>query len=297
MLLRQQLAGLPRCATAIRNATPILLARRAASSTSNAAANLEATATAMNVRLTAEEMATLHDELDVDRDGVLQNSELEASWRKTLDERLCRDVLLRAIERPKSKLDQLGSRLIDALDYMGTALFACVGVQIAGGEADMNIVGCTLIGCVAAMGGGTINNVLYGAAREGAFWVRTPSFLMVALASSLATFFLWPKYCETCAVKAIAAEVTASNGAAAGDHRLNQCTFAAYLAAHPDFHARACSVFGVAPEGTSADALFALIDNNGSGSIEVHEVAGCPLLSSPRPSPLVSSRLTSSHDA
>ena len=42
-------------------------------------------------------------------------------------------------------------------------LFAIVGTQVAG-DAGMKLVGCVLVGCVAALGGGSVNAVLYGAA-------------------------------------------------------------------------------------------------------------------------------------
>ena len=77
-----------------------------------------------------------------------------------------------------------------------TALFACVGVQVAGGEAGMNLIGCTLVGCVAGLGGGTVNSLLYGAARDGVSWARRPSFLVVAVGASIATFVLWPMYVQ-----------------------------------------------------------------------------------------------------
>lgn len=70
--------------------------------------------------------------------------------------------------------------------------------QVAG-EAGMNIVGCCLVGGISALGGGAVNAVLYGYAKNGVPWVKTPRNLMIALISSLATFFLWPIMCESMA--------------------------------------------------------------------------------------------------
>lgn len=44
-----------------------------------------------------------------------------------------------------------------------------------------------------------MNAVLYGYAKNGVPWVKTPRNLMIALVSSLATFFLWPILCESMA--------------------------------------------------------------------------------------------------
>ena len=164
--------------------------------------NIEEKADALKVRLTKDEMAALLTELDASKDGILQRDELDVVARAQMERTVTRDILLSAIEKPRSALDRIGSQLVAALDYFGTALFATVGVQIAGCEAGMNIVGCTLVGCIAAMGGGTVNGWLYGA-KDGAFWCRDPSFLMVAIAASVFTFYAWPRFCEY----AVAAEL------------------------------------------------------------------------------------------
>ena len=62
---------------------------------------------------------------------------------------------------------------------------------------------CTLVGCVAGLGGRSINNILYGTSSlitkmkmPGVFWARNHMYLAVAIVSSLVTFFAWPVYCE-----------------------------------------------------------------------------------------------------
>lgn len=87
--------------------------------------------------------------------------------------------------------DSLGKRMIVAADFLGTSLFAVVGAEMAG-QAGMNVVGCTLVGCIAAMGGGTVNNLITGVTPV--FWLRDPRFLLAAASSSIATFYLWPQY-------------------------------------------------------------------------------------------------------
>ena len=248
--------------------------------------DLTTKAAELNVRMTTAEMDSLLAELDSSGDGLLQRSEVEVVGRAKLEERWTRDVLLAAIEKPRSALDHLGTKLVTSLDYFGTALFACVGVQIAGGEAGMNLVGCTLIGCVAAMGGGTVNNLLYGAAHpDGVFWVRSPSFLFVALTVSVLTFFAWPMYCEHQAaqelktardtLKALAKAEEAEGkekSSRLGKAQLSRRSSVELLETNPDFHQRACQVLGLHPKTTSAYEIFRRMDTDQSGHIELEEM-------------------------
>jgi uncharacterized membrane protein YeiH len=86
------------------------------------------------------------------------------------------------------------------MEYIGICLFSVVGTQVSG-NAGYNIVGCALVGCVAGMGGRTINNLLHGSSSllrqlPGVFGARNPLPLAMALGSSSVTFFAWPLYCE-----------------------------------------------------------------------------------------------------
>ena len=248
--------------------------------------DLTTKAAELNVRMTTAEMDSLLAELDSSGDGLLQRSEVEVVGRAKLEERWTRDVLLAAIEKPRSALDHLGTKLVTSLDYFGTALFACVGVQIAGGEAGMNLVGCTLIGCVAAMGGGTVNNLLYGAAHpDGVFWVRSPSFLFVALTVSVLTFFAWPMYCEhqaaqelktardTLKALAKAEEAEGKSKSSRLGRRSSRADVGRLLGRIPTF-TNACQV-QPAPKTTSAE-IFRRMDTDQSGHIELEEM--CNLL-------------------
>ena len=113
-----------------------------------------------------------------------------------------REICLSVICSNENTIDRVGVRVVDFFDYLGTALFAVVGAQVAG-DAGMNLVGCSLVGCAAAMGGGSINALLYGGttpllgSSPGVRWVANPSFLVVAFIASFLTFFGWPYYCKT----------------------------------------------------------------------------------------------------
>jgi uncharacterized membrane protein YeiH len=79
------------------------------------------------------------------------------------------------------------------VDLFGTGVFAHGGV-IAAGKRGLDLLGCIVVGCITAMGGGTIRGALVGI--EGAhpvFWIAEPEYLIVALLASVFTFFFWPK--------------------------------------------------------------------------------------------------------
>ena len=141
------------------------------------------------MRLTAKERAFLLHKADVDGDGAISEHEFASLVRGQQLPVLERRTLLEL--RDQAHVGSLGQQMVVAADFLGTALFSVVGAQIAG-QAGMHVVGCTLVGCVAGMGGGTLNNVMIG--RTPVFWQRDSRFLLVAVLASVATFYLWPEY-------------------------------------------------------------------------------------------------------
>ena len=269
-------------------------------STGQQLVDIEETARRFGVRLTQQERAVLTAELDASHDGRIQQEEYDLAAGRILDDMAKRDVLLSAIEKPRpdSTTDMLGAKLITGLDYFGTALFACVGVQIAGGEAGMNLVGCTLVGCVAGMGGGTVNRLLYGAARadeRSVFWVSNPSFLVVAIAASLLTFFCWPLYCRHAAASELEDTLLRTGCPVREGAKLDLDGFTLFLQRHPEFAAKACAVLKANPADTSdlSSRLFKLIDSDGVNNARVRTAhsrrrlhASSPVLNSPVLEPL-----------
>jgi uncharacterized membrane protein YeiH len=159
--------------------------------------SIEEMVTKLDVRLTTEELTLLRNKLDRNHNGVVSKAELAYAGHKARDERSARELCLSVVEQPVGKLDHLGTRIIQVLDFSGTALFASVAT-LAAGDSGMNMIGCCLVGCVGALGGGTLNNLFYGTTMLGkssaVFWCKDHRYVVVAVLASLVTFFTWPIY-------------------------------------------------------------------------------------------------------
>jgi len=79
--------------------------------------------------------------------------------------------------------------LLRFADYFGTAVFAYAGVLTAGTRG-MNFLGCVIVGCITAMGGGTFRGFVLG--ERPVFWAAEPEYLYISVAASVFTFFVWP---------------------------------------------------------------------------------------------------------
>jgi len=100
--------------------------------------------------------------------------------------------------RPSSLLALRGGSMLlpevadvmDGLDLLGTVVNAFSGT-IAAGRVGMDLLGCAIIACVAAMGGGTLRDGLLG--RLPVFWMKRPLFLQLSLLASVGTFAVYPR--------------------------------------------------------------------------------------------------------
>lgn len=174
--------------------------------------DLRARSAALGVRLTRDEAMLLHQEAGrllslsqraaIPRGGVLTKEEFLVSRkkfvrfaRKRQDDEMEREAMLATIEAP-AQATWYSQHLFHWIGIAGTVSWAIAGTQAAG-EAGMHLIGCSLVGCISAMGGGTVNNLLFGDARQGVNWVKNPHHtLMVALAASCLTFYTWPLICH-----------------------------------------------------------------------------------------------------
>ena len=74
--------------------------------------------------------------------------------------------------------------LLHVLDLIGVAVFAISGA-LAAGRRGLDLLGVIVLGCVTAIGGGTIRDVLL--ARYPIFWLADPAYLIVIVAAALIT--------------------------------------------------------------------------------------------------------------
>jgi Glycine transporter len=146
----------------------------------------------------------------------------------------------------------LFAALEEFLDYGGTALFAVVGAQLAG-EKDMNLIGCTLVGCIAAMGGGSLNSATL-LESPGVFWVRSPSYLTLTMGVSVITFYAWPLYCREIAKQKVKDAVGVQN--MYQDGSVNRHTFIRACEKDPDCLSSFRAAFGK-PRATAGELFLA----------------------------------------
>lgn len=149
------------------------------------AAALDVRLTKDEVRLLAKQAGGQGQDLQVTRSKFLRFS------RQKAEREIEREAFLAAIEEPAGIKSSLGKWILPVIGVVGTASYAMAGTQVAG-DAGMNIIGCTFVGCVSSLGGGAVNALLYGYAKGGVPWARDPRSLGVAIGSSVLTFLLWP---------------------------------------------------------------------------------------------------------
>lgn len=250
------------------NTTTTTNTKSTATTKVHAGVNVEEVASQHGVRLTQTEVKCLRQQLDLNRDGLVSLAELQKSGKTALERRWTRELCLSAIEKPTTAVEHSTQRLLKFLDYSGTVLFAVVGCQLAG-EENMNLIGCTLVGCIAAMGGGTLNNLLYGSSallldKPGVFWIRQPSYLVLSLVSSVVTFYTWPILCRKMAKTELEQFI--------GKEKLNRdgsCNRESFLQAcreNVDFRRSVATALHLDPITTVPELLFAAADSDGRGS-------------------------------
>lgn len=77
--------------------------------------------------------------------------------------------------------------LMYVMDLFGVGVFAITG-SLAAGRKHMDLFGVVVLATVTALGGGTLRDLILGA--YPVFWVSSPIYLMVAVATAIMTFFL-----------------------------------------------------------------------------------------------------------
>lgn len=91
-------------------------------------------------------------------------------------------------ERARITLDD--SLTVMIANYVGDASFALTGSLTAGTEG-MDLFGCTVVGFVTALGGGTVRDIALG--RLPIFWITAWDEALLCVAVSMFAFFAWPR--------------------------------------------------------------------------------------------------------
>lgn len=87
---------------------------------------------------------------------------------------------------PFNRAKNSANKTLRALDYLGTVSFA-VGGCITAGHAGMDALGCTIVGTITAVGGGTVRDLLLG--QLPVYWVIEVEYIVLCAIAGLATFF------------------------------------------------------------------------------------------------------------
>ncbi len=72
------------------------------------------------------------------------------------------------------------------LDYTGTCVFAVTG-SITAATCGLDVLGCTVVGSITALGGGTVRDLLWG---NHAFWLDETEYLYMAIVFAFGAFWL-----------------------------------------------------------------------------------------------------------
>lgn len=72
-----------------------------------------------------------------------------------------------------------------AIDLVAVAVFAITGA-LSASRRGMDIIGYLWLGAVTGVGGGTVRDLIIG---QPVFWVREPSYVLAAIAASVAVYF------------------------------------------------------------------------------------------------------------
>ncbi|KQC12303.1 MAG: hypothetical protein APR63_02875 [Desulfuromonas sp. SDB] len=75
--------------------------------------------------------------------------------------------------------------VIEIADFTGTAIFAVTGA-LAAGKKRMDIFGAVVLGCVTAIGGGTLRDIILG--EYPVFWILKKEYLIIAAIAAFITF-------------------------------------------------------------------------------------------------------------
>lgn len=80
-------------------------------------------------------------------------------------------------------------RLLNAIDYFGTGVFAFSGALTAA-KKGMDLFGIITLSVISAVGGGTVRDLLLDSGTV--FWMKKPIYFEICVSVAILTFFIWP---------------------------------------------------------------------------------------------------------
>lgn len=112
-------------------------------------------------------------------------------WRTTTDL-----AVRKGGPHPLQEQPALGERVLRFLDLWSTSVFAFEGAVVAMDAGHMDLLGCTIVGTVVAIGGGTLRDlILTAGTKSGAprpFWIDDPIYVWISVLTAAVTLLLWP---------------------------------------------------------------------------------------------------------
>jgi uncharacterized membrane protein YeiH len=79
-----------------------------------------------------------------------------------------------------------GHDVLEALDYLGVAVFAVTGALVAS-RKQLDVVAFCFFALSAGLGGGTLRDMMLGSLPV--FWIREPTYVVVAVVAAVIIFF------------------------------------------------------------------------------------------------------------
>lgn len=152
-----------------------------------AAVDLRRKVKELGLQMSEREITEAVASMPLDMHGRVTPSLYQTWLRQQTQPTIERLALLQSIAENNEKTGT--QKFLTVIDYAATSLYAALGTIVAG-EAGMHVVGATLVGCLTGLGGGTLNNVATG--KSPVFWMASPRWLVVCIASCVATFYGWP---------------------------------------------------------------------------------------------------------
>jgi uncharacterized membrane protein YeiH len=181
----------------------------------------------LKLKISNDEIANIVRSLPIDMHGRVTVTMYESWLKNQTQPSIERLAILNSLMENHQRTPIYKAQTI--VDYVGTSMYAALAT-ICAGEAGMNVVGSTLVGCVTGLGGGTLNNVMMGNTPVG--WMTDTKWLSICIASCVTTFYCWPIFEDKMAQREFLSMTPDANG------HVHLTGFAAWLSEDGEFAQR-----------------------------------------------------------